>query len=72
MEEGKIVDDDELKESIASEQNYSDWLSQSLWVDQLKYRTKFNDDFSTIMTRQKAFGFTFEDLSSSSDPSSVR
>ncbi|NBQ02937.1 MAG: glutamate synthase subunit alpha, partial [Opitutae bacterium] len=64
MEEGKIVDDEELKERVSSEQNYSDWLSQSLLEsDQIEEaKPRFSDDFSTIMTRQKAFGFTFEDL----------
>ena len=64
MEEGKIVGDEELKERVSSEQNYSDWLSQSLLEsDQIEEaKPRFSDDFSTIMTRQKAFGFTFEDL----------
>ena len=30
MDEGKIVGDKELKEKIASEESYGDWLKQSL------------------------------------------
>ena len=64
MEEGKIVGDKELKEKIASEESYGDWLNQSLLesnqIDDCDL--KYTDDFSSIITRQKAFGFTFEDM----------
>ena len=32
MEQGKIVGDQELKSKISSEQDYSGWLDQSLWI----------------------------------------
>ena len=64
MEEGKIIDDKQLKSQIASEEEYGDWLKSSLLTsDQLSLgTTKHSDDFDSIITRQKAFGFTFEDL----------
>ena len=53
-----------LKEKISSEQDYAGWLDQSLLdSDHLPDCTlKYSDDFDSIITRQKAFGFTFEDL----------
>ena len=64
MDEGKIIGDKELKEKIASEESYGDWLNQSLLEStQLKdCALNYNDDFDSIITRQKAFGYTFEDM----------
>ena len=64
MEKGKIIDDKQLKSKIASEEEYGDWLKSSLLTsDQLSLgTTKHSDDFDSIAARQKAFGFTFEDL----------
>ena len=64
MEQGKIVGDQELKSKISSEQDYSGWLDQSLLdSDHLPDAPlMYSDDFDSITKRQKAFGFTFEDL----------
>ena len=64
MEQGRIVDDLELKHQIASQEPYGDWLNESL-IDYSELPAVFEDrvdDFSTIVERQKAFGYTFEDL----------
>lgn len=64
MEEGKIVEDNELKEKIARESPYGDWLKESL-IDSSSLpmpKEKTVDDFSSIVVKQKAFGYTFEDL----------
>ncbi len=64
MEQGRIVGDDELKESIAREHPYGEWLRQNL-VEATDLGTPQKvpeDNFETITTRQKAFGYTFEDL----------
>ena len=64
MEQGKIVGDQELKSKISSEQDYSGWLDQSL-LDSNHLPDAplmYSDDFDSITKRQKAFGFTFEDL----------
>lgn len=64
MDKGKIVDDEELKIKIASEQPYGEWLESNLLNsnDLPKAETAYTDDFDSIITRQKAFGYTFEDL----------
>lgn len=66
MEKGRIVGDDELKEQIASEHPYGKWLKDNLLLEEtLPTGSEEHipaDNFETIMTRQKAFGYTFEDM----------
>ena len=64
MEKGRIVGDDELKEQIASEHPYGEWLRDNLVeAERLPVPKKvIADDFESIETRQKAFGYTFEDM----------
>ena len=64
MEQGRIVDDLELKRQIASQEPYGDWLKESLLdYSQLPAVVEEReDDFSNLVTWQKAFGYTFEDL----------
>jgi glutamate synthase (ferredoxin) len=64
LEEGRIVDDEELKHKIASENPYGKWLSQ--------YMVRLAEvpaaphvpgpDPETLLQRQQAFGYTLEDL----------
>jgi len=64
MEEGRIVPDDEIKAKIASEKPYREWLD--------KHLVKLSDikdgspvappDHETMLQRQQAFGYSFEDL----------
>ena len=64
MQEGRIIDDDELKKGIASEQPYGEWLKESLLhASALPPVASFEEDeFYDLLTRQKAFGYTFEDM----------
>jgi len=64
MEEGRIIEDGELKESIAKQAPYGEWLSSSLINQEDLPAIDFSieDDFKSILQRQKAFGYTFEDL----------
>jgi glutamate synthase (ferredoxin) len=63
-EEGRIVADEELKQKIATEQPYRKWLDNNL------IRLKDVPDpgvlpeaaHDTVVQRQLAFGYTFEDL----------
>ena len=62
--EGRIISDDELKHNIACEKPYRQWLNENM--------TKLKDlpaapvlpeaDYATVLKRQKAFGYTYEDL----------
>ena len=61
MEAGRIVDDQELKSKIALEKPYRKWLDESLIeASDLPVFPNFEcDDYSYILTIQKAFGYTF-------------
>lgn len=64
MEEGRIVDDTEVKQTVAEQAPYGEWLRENL-VDYHDLPTPppgASDNFDTLLTRQKAFGYTFEDL----------
>jgi len=66
MNKGRIIGDEELKKQIADEQPYGEWLQQNLIKSEdLPAPTEEQtpvDDFQTIQTRHKAFGYTFEDM----------
>ncbi|MDB6139637.1 MAG: glutamate synthase family protein [Verrucomicrobiaceae bacterium] len=63
MQQGRIVPDEEIKAKIAAEQPYRTWLDENL--------IKLSDineaaevpgvDHDTVLHRQMAFGYTFED-----------
>src|SRR5881296_3912902 len=64
-EQGRIVGDEELKESMAARKPYRAWLEQNLkrLADLPAPRTvPPAHDPATILTRQQAFGYTVEDL----------
>ena len=64
MKEGRIVGDAELKEQIASQHPYGEWLQQKLIrsEDLPEIQVESSDDFDSIEIRQKTFGYTFEDM----------
>ena len=64
MQEGRIVADDEIKQRIASEQPYREWLNDNMikLADVNDAPHVAEPDHATIIQRQHAFGYTFEDL----------
>jgi glutamate synthase (ferredoxin) len=64
MVEGRIVPDEEIKEQIASEKPYRDWLDKHLVkLADVKDAVSLPEvDHKTVLQRQLAFGYTFEDL----------
>ena len=63
-EEGRIVEDEEIKSRYASEHPYKDWLDAHLLrLDGLPDAPELPEpDHRTILERQKIFGYTQEDL----------
>ena len=64
--QGRIIDDDELKESYANRQPYGEWLDQNLVS--LNELTIPNKGVASHTQEQrdrlyKAFGYTYEDIS---------
>jgi glutamate synthase (ferredoxin) len=63
-EEGRIVADDELKHKIATERPYRNWLDLNLirLADVPDPGIPVEPDHETMLQRQQAFGYTFEEL----------
>ncbi|HUK91069.1 MAG TPA: glutamate synthase large subunit, partial [Blastocatellia bacterium] len=62
--QGRIVGDDELKQTIASEHPYATWLRWNITpLEDLPDPTStYLPDHQTVLVRQEAFGYTKEDL----------
>jgi glutamate synthase (ferredoxin) len=63
-EQGRIIDDDELKHSIATEHPYAEWIRENMVkIEELPDpRFVHGPDHTTVLLRQHAFGYTSEDL----------
>jgi glutamate synthase domain-containing protein 2/glutamate synthase domain-containing protein 1/glutamate synthase domain-containing protein 3 len=63
-EQGGIVSDEEIKRQVCSEHPYGEWLAQNkIDLDQLPDPPHVElPDSDTVLTRQKIFGYTLEDL----------
>ncbi|HTO41051.1 MAG TPA: glutamate synthase large subunit [Rhizomicrobium sp.] len=67
LEEGRIVEDDEIKARLAQAQPYEEWLKQAQFkLEELSElpgdHKAVAADPATLLDRQQAFGFTQEDL----------
>ncbi|NHN54976.1 glutamate synthase large subunit [Calidifontibacter sp. DB0510] len=61
--EGRIVSDDELKQQLATEQPYEEWLHAGvIRLDQLPEREHVWHTPASIVRRQQTFGYTAEEL----------
>ncbi|RBW69498.1 glutamate synthase large subunit [Bacillus taeanensis] len=70
LEEGRIIADEELKHTITSEQPYREWLDNNLLhVNELpKANAEIEYSSDELLTRHKAFGYTYEELSKNIAP----
>jgi glutamate synthase (ferredoxin) len=64
LEQGRIVADEELKNKFARAQPYQKWLAEHhVPLENLPEPSHVHGpDYATILQRQQAFGYTFEDL----------
>ncbi len=62
--EGRIISDQEIKHSMATRRPYADWLKRyQVTLDELPEPARvYGSDHATILRRQRAFGYTDEDL----------
>ena len=62
--EGRIVSDKEIKQKLSSRQPYAQWVKENqITMDQLPEPARMhNPDAETLLRRQRAFGYTDEDL----------
>ncbi len=63
-EQGRIVADEEIKEAVAGERPYRQWLNENLVsLEKLPEAPHAHElDHQTVLLRQQAFGYTYEDL----------
>ncbi len=64
LEEQRIIADDELKQKIATEKPYGEWLKDNAvsLEDLPDVPLVHETDHKTVLTRQHVFGYTCEDL----------
>jgi hypothetical protein len=62
--QGRILADDEIKKKIAAEHPYREWLDKNLIaLDDLVDQDKpVYEEHGTVLQRQQAFGYAYEDL----------
>ncbi|MCM8595246.1 glutamate synthase large subunit [Accumulibacter sp.] len=71
LDQGRIIDDAELKDTLARTKPYADWLSRiNIRLDDLDTPTDVPDaeQRASLLDRQQAFGYTQEDLKFILDP----
>ena len=63
IEQGRIIEDDEIKETLASAKPYGDWLHSGLVkLSDLPAREHIVYPHSSVVRRQRAFGYTEEEI----------
>ena len=64
LREGRIIPDEEIKRRLWSRQLYGEWIKQNqITLDSLPTPPRWHPtDFDTLLQRQRAFGYTDEDL----------
>jgi len=62
--EGRIISDREIKEELAARRPYAKWLKENhITIDQLPEPSRMHHpDAETLLLRQRAFGYSDEDL----------
>ncbi len=68
--EGRIIPDEEIKERLWSSQPYGEWLKENqITLDSLPEPPRvYESDLDNIIERQRAFGYTDEDLARTAGP----
>ncbi|MDH2903127.1 MAG: glutamate synthase large subunit [Actinomycetota bacterium] len=63
IEQGRIIDDEELKAGLAAQAPYGEWLTrQQVSLDELEPRTMLTPSFASVLLHQRLFGYSEEDL----------
>ena len=73
MEEGRIVEDEEIKRALASAEPYAEWLARTQFKladlpEPPQWEPGHTTDAADLLDRQQAFGYTQEDIAFFLDP----
>ncbi|SHN57483.1 glutamate synthase large subunit [Erythrobacter sanguineus] len=77
LEQGRIIEDDELKADLAKAEPYAQWLEQAQYklediTDIIPELSAIPAEESTLLERQQAFGYTQEDIGRFLEPMAVQ
>ena len=60
---GRLVEDEEIKAELAAEHPYAEWLAaDQIRLDELPARTMLTPQHGSVVTQQRLFGYTTEEL----------
>jgi len=63
IEQGRIIDDEELKAGLAARAPYGQWLDdEQVSLDELEPRAMLTPSYASVVMHQKVFGYSEEDL----------
>jgi len=63
VEQGRIIDDEELKETLASRAPYAEWLERhQLSLDEVETTSSLAPEYASVVRQQESFGYSEEDL----------
>jgi glutamate synthase (NADPH/NADH) large chain len=63
IEQGRIIDDEELKSTLAAQAPYGEWLNEEqVSLDELEPRTMLTPSYASVILHQRVFGYSEEDL----------
>ena len=63
IEQGRIIDDEELKSTLAAHAPYGEWLNEEqVSLDELEPRTMLTPSYASVILHQRVFGYSEEDL----------
>ncbi len=73
LEQGRIIDDEEIKAQLAAAEPYADWLEEAQYklkdLDEVEvHEPAISNDPALLLDRQQAFGYTQEDISKFLEP----
>ena len=71
MNEGRIIEDKEIKSEIVNQKPYKKWLDKKLTFPQSLHRKPSKVESESFDKRLKIFGYTQEDLSTIINPMSL-
>ena len=65
MEEGRIIEDEEIKRTLSEAEPYAEWLNETQFkleeLPEIAYSEAQANDPDQLLDRQQAFGYTQED-----------
>ncbi len=62
LAEHRLIDDDEIKSTLAAAQPYGEWITERLELSELPERQPVVHSPASVTRRQQVFGFTHEEL----------